>query len=266
MLTPVREGVTDEPALADAAALLKLKPAELARIVGAAQPLPLTPTPTLDEAERIVEGLSALGIQTVILPNGDLHLDLAARKIRALEYSEDSLTGVTTGSDAKVTMGWDEITLVVTGRLLSNRIELEERRRRGRKQTVDSRQLSADESVLDLYAKSQEGNWRILAASFDFSCLGAAKSVTAFQNFAELVKFLRERAPGAYFDDAYARTRAILEIVWPLEPQVKRGEWRRSGAGKFDTTTATVTDNEAQFTRYSRLRHCLRLRDLENVK
>lgn len=246
--------------------MLKLKPAELGRIVGAAESLPLTRTPTLDEADRIVEGLSALGIQTVIIPNDDLLLDLTAKKIRALKYSDDSLTGVTTGSDAKVTVAWDEITLVVTGRLLSNRVELEERRRRGRTQTVDSRQLSADESVLDLYAKSQEGNWRILAGSFDFSCLGAAKSVTTFQNFSALVKLLSERAPGAWFDETYARTRMLLETVWPLKPEVKRGEWRRSGAGKFDTTTATVTDNEAQFTRYSRLRHCLRLRELENAK
>jgi hypothetical protein len=266
VLEPARDEGIDDATLTDAALLLKLEPAELARIVSAGQPLPLTRTPTLDEAQGTAEGLSALRIQTVIVPNDDLHLDLSPKKIRALEPSDDSLTGLATGTDAKVTVGWSEITLVVTGRLLSNRVEIEERRGRGRSQTVDSRQLSADESVLDLYAKSQEANWRILAGSFDFSCLGTAKSVTTFQNFSALTNFLRERAPGARFDDAYARTRAILETVWPLEPEVKKGEWRRRGTGKFDTTTATVTDNEPQFTRYSRLRHCLRLRELENAK
>jgi hypothetical protein len=71
---------------------------------------------------------------------------------------------------------------------------------------------------------------------------------------------LRERATKAQFDDSYAQARAALEIVWPLEPQTKIGEWRRSGAGKFDTATVTTTDNEDQFTRYSRLRHYLRTR------
>ena len=54
--------------------------------------------------------------------------------------------------------------------------------------------------------------------------------------------------------------------IWPLEQQTRKGEWRRSGAGKFDMATVTTTDNEAQFNRYSRLRYCLRLRELMNRK
>jgi hypothetical protein len=69
---------------------------------------------------------------------------------------------------------------------------------------------------------------------------------------------LRERVPKAQFDDSYASARSALEIVWPLEPQTKIGDWRRSGAGKFDTATVTTTDNEGQFNEYSRLRHYLR--------
>jgi len=252
--------------LADMAALLRLKPVELSRILAVAPPLPLARSAGPDDAARIVEGLGAMGIETVIIPNDDLHLDQPVKKIRAVEFRDDSLTGFATASDAQVSLAWDEITLVVTGRLLSNRLEVEERQRRGRKQTVDSRQLSADESALDLYTKTQAGNYRILAGSFDFSCLGPAKSVTTFQNFAVLVNLLRERAPNARFDDAYTRIRSMLELVWPLEAQVKTGDRVRRAAGKFDTTTVTATDNEAQFTRYSRMRQCLRLRELENLK
>jgi hypothetical protein len=161
---------------------------------------------------------------------------------------------------------WDEVTLLVAGRLLLSRQETEERKRRGRKQMVDSRHLSSDESVLDLYTTSAEVNWRISANNFDFSCLGSAKAATAFENFAALIKLLQERAPNARFDDSYNQARPALATVWPIEPQTRKGEWRRSGAGKFDVATVTTTDNEGQFTRYSRLLRYLKLRELENSR
>lgn len=231
-----------------------------------AQPLPLARIPTQDEAAAIAHGLRGLGIESVIISNDDLHLDLSPRRIRALVGSDDSLTVVPAGARAQISVGWNEVTLLVAGRLLSNRVEVEERSSRGRKQTVDSRQLSADESVLDIYSIKDVVNWRIVAGAFDFSCLGSAKSATSFRNFAALINFLREHATAARFDDLYARARPMLDAVWPLEQQVRKGELRRRGSGKFDTATVTTTDNEAQFTRYSRLKHCLRLRELEDGK
>jgi hypothetical protein len=232
-----------------------------------AQPLPVARISTRDEAVAIAQGLRGLGIESAIISNGDLQLELSSTKIRALVCSDNSLTAVPAGGGAaQVPVGWDEVALLVTGRLLSNRIEVEERTSRGRKQTVDSRQFSSDEAVLDIYANTQQPNWRIVAGSFDFSCLGPAKSVTTFQNFAALIDFLRERATTARFDDSYIRARPILETLWPQQQQMRKGELRRRGSSKFDSATVTTTDNEAQFNRYSRLKHCLGLRALEDGK
>lgn len=250
--------------MADAAGLLSLKPAELSRAVALSQPLPVARIGTEDEAAAIVQGLRRLGIESVIISNGDLQLDLSSAKVRGLLCSDDSLTMVpASGGSTPVSVGWNELTLLVTGRLLSNRIEIEERNSRGRKRTVDSRQFSSDEAVFDIYAESQSVNWRIVAASFDFSCLGSAKSVTTFQNFAALISLMRERATNAQFDDSYVRARPILETLWPQEEQLKKGELRRKASSKFDSATVTTTDNEGQFTRYSRLKHCLSMRILE---
>ena len=87
--------------------------------------------------------------------------------------------------------------------------------------------------------------------------------MTAFENFTGLLNLLRARAPNAEFDDSYVRLRPVLENVCPLEPQTRKGEWRRSGAGKVDVATVTTTDNEAQFNCYSRLCHRIKLRPLE---
>jgi hypothetical protein len=259
-------GDLTEASLAKAASLLRLKAPELDRILGVGQPVPLSRVATSEDAALIGEGLRPFGIETVTVAHTQLHLEVTAKKIRALEVSDDSLTAIPiTGSD-RFTARWDEVTLVVAGRLLLNRQETEERKRRGRKQTVDSRQLSSDESVLDVYTISDEVNWRISANNFDFSCLGLTKGPTAFENFAALISLLRDGAMNAQFDDSYNQSRPALAIVWPIEPQTRKGEWRRSGAGKFDVATVTTTDNEAQFTRCSRLRHCLRLRELVNRK
>lgn len=260
VLLPTPEGYLEDPRLTEAAKLLQLKTAELSRILALREPLPATRTATVAEPSDITEALRALGIESATVPSHELHLEESSKKISALEFSGEALTATLVGSNARVSAAWDELILLVTGRLVLSRVEVEERRRRGRKQTVNSRHLSADESVLDVYLATSEVNWRIRASNFDFSCLGSARSFTSFENFTALMNVLRERAAKAQFDDSYAQTRSALEIVWPLEPQTRIGDWRRSGAGKFDTATVTTTDNEGQFTRYSRLRHYLKTR------
>src|SRR5712691_7984545 len=255
-----------EASLAEAASLLRLKVPELNGILGASQPVPLSWVATSEEAALIGDRLLRFGIESVSVSNEDLHLDVAAKRIRALEVSGDSLFAFAASSGEKLEAHWEDVMLLVAGRLVVNRVEVEERKRRGRKQLVDSRHLSTDEAVLDLYTRSCDVNWRISASNFDFSCLGSAKAATTFENFAALVSLLRERATMAQFDESYNLARPALATVWPVEPQTRKGEWRRSGAGKFDVATVTTTDNEAQFTRYSRLRHCLRLRELINSK
>ena len=267
-LVPARSPIDDltEASLAEAAALLWLKVTELNRILGASRPAPLSRVATPEEAALTGAGLRRCGIETVTVAHIDLHLELAPKKIRRLEVSGDSLMAIPASGSDKATARWDEVTLLVAGRLHLNRQETEERKRGGRKQTVDSRLLSSDESVLDLYAQSDEINWRIHAHNFDFSCLGSAKAVTTFENFAALIRWLRERATNAQLDDSYNQARPVLAAVWPLEQQTRKGEWRRSGAGKIKVATVTTTDNEAQFTRYSRLRDCLIRRELINSK
>ena len=87
--------------------------------------------------------------------------------------------------------------------------------------------------------------------------------MTAFENFTALRDLLRLRAPNAELDDSYLGLRPVIENVWPLEPQTRKGEWRRSAAGKVDVATVTTTDNEAQFNCYSRLSYRLKLRAQE---
>lgn len=245
-----------------AARLLKLEPIQLGRLLSFSLPLPARRAATEAEAVEIQTSLRQLGLDSLIIADDESNLESPFKKARALEFIEGFVTGAFVGTNTQARERLDDLILLVTGRLISNRIELEERKRRGRKQTVDSRHLSADETVLDLYFRDSNLPWRIKANSFDFSCLGSNRAFTVYENFTALIDFIRERAALGEIDNSYAQARPLLEIAWPLAPKTRTGEWRRSGAGKFDLATVTTTDNEDQFSRYSRLRYRLRLRDL----
>jgi hypothetical protein len=119
--------------------------------------------------------------------------------------------------------------------------------------------LTTDEAVLDLYPNSEDGaaGWRVMADNFDYSCLGAGKSLLARENFITLVGRLRERAAGAAFDEEYARLRRLLAAAWPPVERDDTLGFRRERAGRYSTGASTSVSNEAQFTRYSRLRRHL---------
>ena len=266
VLTPGKSGDLAESSLAEAAPLLRLTVADLNRIVSVGQQMPLARASTLEEGDLTREKLRALGIQTITVQRKDLQLDAAAKRVRALEFTEGSLAATLAGAGGKISVRWEEVTLIVAGRLFLSRVEVEENRRGRRKQLVDKRELSSDESVVDIYTTIDEVNWRIIVSGFDFSCLGAAKTLTTFENFSALANLLRAHAINARYDDSYMQVRQALAAVWPLEQQVRKDEGRRGGARKFDVATVTTTNNEPQFSRYSRLRHYLMRREFLDDK
>ena len=222
---------------------------------------PLLVAGTHEKANKTVNDLREIGIDGLLVTEADLQLSVGNRTIRALELTDGGLTGLPVSSAARLPARWDELTLVVIGRLQTHRSEVEERRRRGGLKPIDRREVADDESVLDLYVKSSDAGWRISANNFDFSCLGDRKTLTTFDNFRALVNLLSERV-GLAVDDSYLRMRPLLADVWPLRKQTRKGAWRRSGAGKYDMSTVTTTDNEMQFNNYSRLLWFLKTKSL----
>ena len=242
-------------------ARLNVKPADLQNALSRGGPLPVS-IEAMDQTSSLMDELRTIGLETVSITEEEISSLPVPKKIRALEFSDHGLTGLTKSSGEQFSVTWDELSLMVVGRLQSHQVELIERRKRGGAKPLDRRELSGDESVLDLYGKSGQEGWRITAGNFDFSSLGPKKGITTFENFRALVAELRERAPHLEVDEGYLPKRALLANVWPLGEGTQTGGLRRSGTGKFDVSTLTTTDNENQFNNYSRLVNCLKLREL----
>jgi hypothetical protein len=248
--------------LDEIAALLRLDVADIKLVLSKGNRLPVARAATVEEASLVEERLRALGVETVIVPDADLAVGtLPPKRIRALEFQDDVMVGREPASDSVLSIPWAEVSLLVTGRLLVTKVEVEENKfRGGERDLIDSRELSTDDGVLHIYGKYQDSSWRIAAGSFDFSCLRDRKGLLASRNFALLVGVLQGRAPLAEFDDSYVGVRQLLNAVWPLEQQTEGRGWHRGRPGKHNVKSVTRSDNETQFTRYSRLRHYLKLR------
>ena len=242
-----------------AAELLRLRPEDFGRIIEAREPLPVARAASSEEAALVERKLGELGFESLVIADEELGAAAAfVRRARWLELKADCLVARPAGGGESVSVLWPEVSLLVVGRLFVREVAVEERKgRRAEKEMVDARELSADESVLDVYTTLDDGCWRVSAASFDFSCLGARKGLVAAQNLATLVGLLREQACAALFDDSYLRVRSALAHVWPVEQQTEARGWRRNAPGRVTTEEVARSDNEAQFTRYSRLRHYL---------
>jgi hypothetical protein len=255
-----------EESLAAMAELLRLRQEDLKRIVETGKPMPLARAATLDEASLIKSRLAEMGVNVTVVSDIDLMTDDSMQKrARAFELTESALVArPAAGSGEAWSVTWKEIGLLVAGRLFMRQLEIEERKgRRAESEIVDARELSADEAVLDIYTNKHDGGWRITAGNFDFSCLGAQKGLITTQNFSTLVRVLRERASQSYYDDSYHSVRHALGVVWPLEQQTEARGWRRERPGRVNTEAVTRSDNEAQFTRYSRLLHYFSLHQTE---
>ena len=254
-------------ALHEAAALLRLPPADLALILSLKTPLPVARAAAIDEALLVERRLGSLGINTCIVADAEPGTDaMGPAKVRALGIDDTRVYAFQTPEAPAIQISWSDFVLFVVGRLIVKRVELKEQKgARAENRILDAREFVTDETVVDLYTRNQTTPYRITANSFDFSCLSTRKGLLASENISRLIDFLRERAPHAQYDDSFNSVRKALDFIWPSEQQNISSGWRRERPGKYSIGSVTELSNEMQFLRYSRLRyHFHRKADKEN--
>ncbi|MEP6913583.1 MAG: hypothetical protein ABI923_12560, partial [bacterium] len=248
-----------EPGLSEAAALLRLATVDLARILALKLPLPVARAATLEEALLVQRRLANLEIDTRIVPDAELGAEeTPSTRVRAIEIDDTGIRAFRTSETAAHHIPWSDFELLVAGRLITRRFELQEQNRtRSEASIIDASEFFADEPVFELHTKTLNVPCRFSANSFDFSCLGKMKTLLAGENLATLLHQFYENAPLAERDESYNLVRKALEVVWPSQQQHESSGWRRERPGKYTVGSATETSNERQFSRYSRLRYCL---------
>lgn len=258
ILLPPGQELSDEDAT-QAAGLLKLTTESLNRIIAEKSPLPVACTASRDEADLVFNRLRDAGLQTVVLSDDELGAsDTSVKRIKSMSFAHEHATLQQAGTREQVEVRWQDIVLIVTGRLFTKRVEIQERKtRRAENDIVQSSEFSSDEAVVDFYTSTHPQTWRVNANGFDFSCLGNRKSLIANENILRLQQLIAANAPHASVNDSYKRLRQTLDLVWASHPETQSSGWRRERPGKLSVGLATTNTNEIQFTRYSRLQRYL---------
>lgn len=244
--------------LPNAAKLLNLEASELKKILDAHSPLPLVRTSTRADADLLTTKLLAFGLSTKVISDVELgSLESDVLNVRAAEITEERITLKQLGGDKGKEVPWSDIVLIVSGRLITRRVEsAEQKGRRGKNEIIEATQFFADELVMDIYANNRNETFRIAANRFDFSSL-LNRGLMAAENFISLLHLIRARSPAAQQDDSYMSLRQSLDPVWRSGQRTESGGWRRDRPGKYAVEAVTESSNVIQFTRYSRLRFLL---------
>lgn len=259
IMLPAEHDLSTE-AIAEIADLLKLTADDLARIVAENTPLPIAFTASREEAELVVNRLRDLGLQTLVLGDDDELGRSSVKRVKAMTLDGRAMTFQQPGTREVVDVRWQDLALIVTGRLFIRRLEIQERKtRRAENEIVQSNEFSSDEAVIDLYTSTDSQTWRLNANGFDFSCLGAQKALIANENIETLQQLIAANTSTAKLDDSYRRLRRTLDLVWGPQQETQSSGWRRERPGKLSVGLATIHSNEDQFTRYSRMRRYFHL-------
>ena len=253
-----QDHVASQEVVAQAAELLKLSADKLHEILSEATPLPVARTASREEAELVFQRLQELGLSCLNVSDQDLGLtDNTVRRVKSMTLADESLAIQLAGVAEETVVGWTDIVLILSARLIETRVEISERiNRKPEKEILDASEFFRDEAVFDFYT-SHSSTWRVSANGFDFSCLGTEKALIANENFSRLKRAIISRAINANVDESYQRLRNVLELVWSTQPDIQSSGWRREAPGKLSVGMATTKSNESQFTRYSRLRYYL---------
>jgi hypothetical protein len=234
---------------------LNLDIEDLQKIVELKQSLPIARAANSNEAALVEKGLKQLGIDAVIVSDYEMAINTPSQRLLRATFTETNLIGRTMSNERALNVAWEDVRVIVVGRVIEKRIETEEKiSRKEIKELEDSRELSTDQIQLDIYTKGNNIGWRILADRFDYSCLGEGRALTAAENFKKLIERLRQHANQAVFDDSYNRVQSALNLVWSAERRNESLGLKRKNFGHAFSRFANIISNETQFLRYSRMK------------
>ncbi|HQU83960.1 MAG TPA: hypothetical protein PKY59_12570 [Pyrinomonadaceae bacterium] len=223
------------------------------RIVEAKKSVPLARVESENEAAIVQKILRKNGLETKIVSDESLSLNKFHRRLRGIEFFENNLILILFNQDEIVEISREDLILIVTGAIFERKTESVEKRKKGENKILDATETASDEMLIDIYSKNDAVGFRILSKGFDFSCLGAEKTMLATENMKRLSTKLKEFSPNAKIVSDYLSVREILGNVWEVETRKDSLGLKRHSFGKFDLANVSSSNNLQQFTRFSRL-------------
>jgi hypothetical protein len=240
--------------LPDLAFQLRLESQTLEQILKTQKPLPIARAASLEEAGIIKQNLLECGIESITLSDEDLKPEIVTRRLRGLEFNENSLKLNLFNSTESVEIKKSDLLAVVIGGLFGRKIESAEKHSsKEENKLLTSSETSSDEPLIDIYSSDDNVGYRISTNGFDFSCLGNDKKLIASENIKVLANHLRKFNPEITFVDDYVKIRQALCEIWLVDENKSSLGLKTGKFGSYNIENITTINNLGQFTKYSRL-------------
>ena len=252
---PSGAGALGEPEMKEIGRMTRLEKDVLEQIFAAGKPLPVARAESEKEARIVGQRLGELGVETALIGDEELAADRPPTRLRGLEFSGETLILKPFNTDAPIELHREQLTLIVTGAVFEKRIEaMEKLNKKGENTLLSATETATDEKLFDLYARTGgKTGFRVEQNGFDFSPLGAEKSLLAAENIDRLARKLAEFAPQARFIEDYTKLRGALGAVWEISERRDSKGLVRERFGRFSLGNVTTVSNAEQFTKYSRM-------------
>src|SRR6185369_11519655 len=127
----------DDAAMDQLSVKFHFKPEELRAALMHGAPIPLASASTAEAATRIISDLQSPGLERASFSAVKLHSDIVPVGIRALQFADGSVTAISRIGKKPLRVGLSDLQLIVTGRLLVHRVEVDERRSRSAVKPLD---------------------------------------------------------------------------------------------------------------------------------
>jgi len=246
-----------DPAMADPDRIGPLLPSgssHFKSVVESGVRLPLARVETQDEADRLSCALKDFGVESMVVSDADLDLEKSPVRLSRIIVGPLGFVFVDFNTASPITVAFDELALIVSGSVFSNKVDSTARKNlRGKSTLLEQVEVNATEPILDLYTRHDPTGFRVRVLGFDFSCLADLKGMIAENNLNILAEFLTIRAPRAKLVDDYNEVRPLLDPVWQIHARKDASGMRHVGIGKRGFGTVESVTNLNQFEKYSRL-------------
>lgn len=238
---------------AAAARILSADSVEIADKLAAGVPVPLVRVESAEVAKMLCGKLNEAGVQASVCSDDDLAADVPPGRLRSIEISDDRLRLMPFNGGPQIEVQIKDIVLIVAGTFVEQRIDASSVRKKKQNVPDDEAFSLSDELLIDIYSSDSAHGWRVREKGFDFSCLGAGKTLLASANMRLLKEALLNACTSAKFSDDYDRVRGFLDFVWEPESRRESMGIKRALFGTMNIKTARFESNLEQFTKYSRM-------------
>jgi hypothetical protein len=236
-----------------AAEILRIETDALVNLATAGAPVPIGYFKSLPDAELLAARLTEIGLECAIAGDDLLTPQIPPTRIRSIEFFDEGIILEDFNTANKIAVGTGERVLFVAGSIFRIRSETTGKRSKKTVKVIEASESSSDETVLDIYPPSDVIGFRIRSGGFNFSCLGEQMRKIATENVRVLIDKLSEVFPNCVWINEYRAAYPFLDSVWPIEHKNESSEVTRGAFGGVRIERVNISDNTAQFTRFSRL-------------